>query len=521
MLMAAGLATMSAPVRAGDWITILLEDFEGDWTSEWHATDHNTDSLLDYWGPSDERGVGGSNSAWCAQVGYSSVNSLANSYNGYYDQNMQAVLQIVLPDMSGYSEVNLGFTYWASTGTTILSDYLEVRAWMGTFWDHLWKQPDVDTGGYWDFVFPIEVPVNAIWLSFTFISDDEVAGGPYEGVYLDDIVIEGFDDESPASTVSGLHEFYRNHTLYVPYIATDQGGSGVDYVELYYRFDGDASYTMYTTLSNPEGQWTSGFIQFDCDEVGDDDGTYDFYTVAVDKAGNVEYPSVIPQASCVVDTMAPTTNATALSGRLTGDWQNSTVSVELYAYDPGSGVATTSYRIGDGSWAEYDGPVMISTEGEFNFSYFSEDHAGNIEGIKTVALRMDFTNPTGNLSGGNMTYTHASVDLNWSSEDMMSGVDCCFLKVDDRAFEYFSNSSGTVSVSGLTEGNHTVTLRVFDNAGNQYETKMSFVVDIEDDETGDAASWEDYVTVLALGLIAFILVLAAVVLVVRRRRGIP
>jgi len=521
MMIVGLVSALSAPAGASDWVTIMLEDFEGDWTTQWNATDHNADSSRDYWGPSSVRGVGGSESAWCAQVGTNSIDSNPNSDNEYYDQNMQAALQIVLPDMSGYSEVNLGFTYWASTGTTVLSDYLEVRAWMGTFWDHLWKQPEVDTGGFWDFVFPLEIPVHAIWLSFTFISDDEVAGGPYEGVYLDDIVIEGLDEDSPASVVSGLHDYYRNHTVYVPYTATDQGGSGIDYVELYYRLGGVAGYTMYTTTDNPEGRWTTGFIQFDCYATGGGDGAYDFYTVAVDKAGNVETPSVIPQASCIVDTMIPMTNATALQGRLTGDWQNTTVSVELIALDPGSGVATTSYRVGDGSWTEYDGPVMISAEGEFNFSYFSEDHAGNIEGIKTVALRMDFANPTGNLSGDDMTYTHDSVNLSWSSEDMMSGVDCCLLKVDDRAFEYFSSPSGNVTFSQLADGDHTATLRVFDNAGNQFEATVNFVVDTGEDETEEETTSQDYTAALAVGLILLVLIVVVIVLFARMRRVNP
>jgi len=497
----------------------MLEDFEGDWTPRWNRTDHDTASGLDYWGGSTNRKVTGSASAWCAQVGYNSDNFYSNSYNGYYDQDMQAALQIALPDMSGYTDVVMGFYYWAETGSTVLNDYLEVRVWMGGFWDHLWKQPEVDTGGSWEFVY-LELPLNAVWLTFTFNSDDEVGLGPYEGVYVDTVIIAALDDEAPSSSVGDLDEYYASHNIYVPYAASDIGGSGVQYVELYYRIAGEAGYTLYVTPDNPDGWWTEDFVPFNCSAVGGD-GVYDFYTVAVDWASNREVETVVPQASCTVDTVAPVTNLTVLDGHIAGDWQNTTVTVELTAQDSVSGVEGTYYKIGNDSWLDYDEPVTVSEEGEFAFSYFSEDRAGNLESVTTIALKLDFGSPTGELTGGGTTYNASSVELSWSAEDLVSGVDYCLLKVDDRAFEYFSNPSGDATFSRLEDGNHTATLRVFDNAGNQYETTVNFVVDTGDDEVEEEATSDNLTALFAIGLILLVVIVVMIVLLARKRRVNP
>jgi hypothetical protein len=76
----------------------------------------------------------------------------------------------------------------------------------------------------------------------------------------------------------------------VPYVAWDEKGeketeySGVDYVELYYKVDRETKYSKYTTPDNPEGRWTESPIPF----TSPSGKTFEFYTIAVDKAGNKE-----------------------------------------------------------------------------------------------------------------------------------------------------------------------------------------------------------------------------------------
>ena len=77
--------------------------FESGWDSNWSANDYNSASGLDYWGISSYRSYSGTHSAYCAEVGTNSVNSIANNVNHYYDQDMNAWLEIPIGDISAWS----------------------------------------------------------------------------------------------------------------------------------------------------------------------------------------------------------------------------------------------------------------------------------------------------------------------------------------------------------------------------------------------------------------------------------
>ncbi|MCK4546161.1 MAG: hypothetical protein KAW17_01855 [Candidatus Eisenbacteria sp.] len=101
------------------------------------------------------------------------------------------------------------------------------------------------------------------------------------------------DNSIPSSSVEALPTYQTSLTFDVSY-STSDGTSGVASVELFYNVDGGA-YSSY-------GTFTSGPISF----TAGGDGTYGFYTIATDNAGNVEDPPASPpDASTIVDTTPP------------------------------------------------------------------------------------------------------------------------------------------------------------------------------------------------------------------------
>ena len=511
-IMALGsMAIFASPARAEADNLILFEGFDGSWDPGWYVTDHNTDSGIDYWGVTSHRSFVGTGSAWCAQIGFSSVNYYANSVNHYYDQDMQAVMQITVPDISGYESVTMEFYYWAETGTTALNDYLEVRAWNGWFWQHLWKQPEVDTGDSWDLAV-LDIPLNAIWLSFSFVSDDSVGLGPYEGVYVDAISVYGWDDTPPVSSITGLEECYASETVSIMYTAVDSGGSGVEHVELFYRKHGSGNYEKYTTPDNPNGTWTEGFVPFNC-SLADGFGGYDFYTLAEDATANREVPTAVPQASTMLDGIAPSTEAFVVGGSLPEGWINDTVSIELNASDDHSGVAVTSYSIDSGPWNEFNDTIEVSGEGEHTIAFYSEDNAGNKEGVKAVTFAIDMALPVAGLVPLEDTtpFVEPTVELMWVSMDMLSGIDYCLFRIDDRAFEFLGGSNGVIEAIHLEDGEHTATLRAYDCAGNYVEVSYDFTVDLGT-EAGteidiELLGWAAAIAVLLIAGIALVLLI--------------
>jgi hypothetical protein len=462
-------------------VTIISEGFEEDsWYDGWYRTDHNSDSGSDYWGGTTYRSYAGSRSAWCSQVGSSSVNALPNYVNHYYDQNMQAALEVCLPDLSGYDSVTLSFEYWALTGTTSLSDYLEVRAWTGHFWQHIWKQPTVNSGG-WAYI-ALSIPLETVWVSFTFVSDDIVGLGPYEGAYVDSVIIYGQDDTPPASSLDALEDYYTSSMIFLTYTAVDQGGSGVQHVELYYRIAGTAGYTKYTTEDKPDGFWTDTHVPFDSSLTGGD-GQYDFYIMATDNAGNDETPTVIPQTSTTIDTAPPLTVATYPEP--TGDgWWNASLTISLNASDATTGVAETWYRVDASNWTIYTDGIEMTGEwgfGRHNVSFCSVDLAGNNESTRQVQIGIDRFEPEFYAVGSfweSSVVDSSTVTVEWIAEDSQSGVAYTLFRVDDRAFEYFGPGLSEAEVRYLEEGEHELTFIAVDEAGNTLTVTHTFEVDL-------------------------------------------
>src|SRR3954470_10480192 len=124
----------------------------------------------------------------------------------------------------------------------------------------------------------------------------------------------------------------------ITYSADDGAGSGVASVELWAKAPGDSGYSRATTETTPRSPSCSY-----SPTAGD--GTYSFYTVAVDTLGNREGAPTQPDAQTNFDSTAPSSSATAPATRAggaipitytAGDGAGSGVAnVELWAKGPG------------------------------------------------------------------------------------------------------------------------------------------------------------------------------------------
>jgi kumamolisin len=88
------------------------------------------------------------------------------------------------------------------------------------------------------------------------------------------------------------------------------------------------------------------------------------------------------------DTIAPTTSST-LTGIQQGQDYVGPVLLTLTAYDYGypgygSGVASTVHQVNGGAWRGYTGPFYFVVPGTYNVSFYSKDHAGNVEATNRI-----------------------------------------------------------------------------------------------------------------------------------------
>src|SRR5205823_4060177 len=150
-------------------------------------------------------------------------------------------------------------------------------------------------------------------------------------------------------------------TISVDYSASDDApSSGLDKVDLYAKAPGDSSYAKVATDSTPGATGSFSYA------AAAGDGSYRFYTVATDKAGNAEASPSSADTEPLLNTPKPISPPTSLpisnSTTIAVDYSASDADpssgldkVDLYAKAPGDSgyakVATDSSPGGSGSFS--------------------------------------------------------------------------------------------------------------------------------------------------------------------------
>lgn len=156
----------------------------------------------------------------------------------------------------------------------------------------------------------------------------------------------------------------------------DDASSGVAEVSLWFSKDGGA-WTEFDSIPNE----TDGTFHF----IPEGEGTYEFYTIALDKAGNQEDAPGTADSASVYDTTKPASvcDSPAYSNE-------PTFAVDFDANDDSSGMAEVSlwYNKDGAGWKHYDtiadtpaGSFDFNApdEGEYGFYTIALDRAGNAE----------------------------------------------------------------------------------------------------------------------------------------------
>lgn len=183
-------------------------------------------------------------------------------------------------------------------------------------------------------------------------------------------------------------------------------------------------------------------------------------------------------------------------------WYRSPVSVALSSVDNPTIISTvdpaivylsgeyrTYYRLNNGGVQHYFSPFILSQDGIYTVSYWSEDFAANTENSQNRIIRIDQTPPETNdaLAGtmGLNDWWISDVTVSLTATDNLSGVDETFYKIDG-GIEQTYTSSFVLTEDGI----HTVQYRSRDISGNledwnSIEIKIDQtppVIDIESDK---------------------------------------
>lgn len=518
---------------SADSTVIFTEDFEHAWPGTlpngWDRWDRNDASDIDYWCRSMYEAVSPTHAAWCAQIGYNSFSQNAmnknitrledpnatyqpKDYVLLYDTNMDAYMRRPLVGIDSFTSVTITFRYWALTGnstTSLGNDYMWVSVTssaddMPSSGDRteIWKQPASNSSG-WRTV-TLSIPTDSTWITFNFRSGAEIPeGGPFIGVFLDDIVVEGTDDQPPTSRVGSLPAATNQRSFDVP-ITISERGSGLKYIELWYRINGSGNFVLYTASDTLSGRWAAGPIPF----LAPIEGRYELFSRTADIWGNVEPLKTSADAVIAVDAVPPSSVA-AVTGMWGGfGWYISPANINLTGWDDSNGVSRITYRLDGGPWNEYSGPLTVSVDGRHVMEYYATDRAGNAEPVRTASFQVDLSGPTvtfGEAEGG--VFSSGDAVVSFEASDPISGIGLADYSVDGSGFKTLSQDVQRITLSGLADGSHHIVLRVWDNAGNPTETTLRISVDhtAASTDLASAAAPIAITAITVLGLVAVII----------------
>ena len=185
------------------------------------------------------------------------------------------------------------------------------------------------------------------------------------------------------------------------------------------------------------------------------------------------------------DVIAPvvTADVVALAGAGSNGWLLGPARVTLTGHDDRAGAVAIEQRIGDGLWASYGDPILVEQSGQTEIAFRGTDAAGLTGEPQTVRVLIDsdapVTTATVSPEGGAGTTTEP-VSVALTASDETSGVARTQYRLDGGRWV---DSDGS-AIAVATEGEHTLTFRSTDIAGNR-EAEQTISISITQPEFVD------------------------------------
>ena len=315
------------------------------------------------------------------------------------------------------------------------NDYMFDDAWINTWWhDGSYPGPVIDYAKVPDN--PTLARTTALWAIGDIISPTVSIVSPADGEYVKGI---------PIITVSA-----------------EDGESGIDKVEFYIN-----GILTSTHVETPyEFSWSTTTLI---------DGVYSIEAVAYDKAGNTNSDSI----SVIVDNTEPTLSIISPES---GTFVGGSVTLRFYIFD--TNLLSVTYAVNGGAPVDITGEASFTIDtttlidGTHAIAVTATDKAGNSV-TETLALVVDNTPPSVSITApASGSYLKDTVLVNVSGDD--ANFEMMRLLISGELVQTWT-TGGTQTyswdTSTYTDGSYTITLVVYDKAGNTNSDSISVIVD--------------------------------------------
>jgi hypothetical protein len=277
------------------------------------------------------------------------------------------------------------------------------------------------------------------------------------------------DTAAPSSQAASAASA-NSTAIAVTYSAAD-GGSGLAAVELWAKAPGAGAYAKAATDSSPGASGSFSYT------AAAGQGTYSFYTRALDNAANYEPAPSVPDSSTVLDTTPPETTIDSGPAGATGD---PTPTFGFSSSEPGSGFQC---RLDTASFASCSSPLTTATlpDGPHSFEVRATDAAANTDPTPAQrAFTVDTAAPSSQAASA-ASANSTAIAVTYSAADGGSGLAAVELWAKapgagayaKAATDSSPGASGSFSYTAAAgQGTYSFYTRALDNAAN-YEPAPS------------------------------------------------
>jgi hypothetical protein len=342
--------------------------------------------------------------------------------------------------------VELWYRYGAANGT----------------WTTGWTLSSTDTAAPWSFGFAFADGQGY----YEFHTRAYDAAANYEGAPATADVGYGYDTGVPSSACDVVGAYWRATASMTITATASDAGSGPSMVTLFYRYSAaNVTFGGWIPFGNDSAAPWSWSFNFPASQ-----GHYEFYTLAMDAAGNMEASPASADVRHGYDSVAPATVVGALPGTIDS---LSPRTINATGADATSGIMSVSlwYCFNGGAWTNFGAdaaaPYQFSftwPAGEGTYAFYSTgaDMAGNPEAAPsgndtwTVVL-LDSVGPATtlaigapNLTSANATFVTPSTPLNLTASDNISGVASIWYRVWNGTWSNWTLYHGNFTLAGTT-----------------------------------------------------------------------
>ncbi len=235
---------------------------------------------------------------------------------------------------------------------------------------------------------------------------------------------------------------------------------------------------LYSGMSNydvrlNEGEWIAVGMYTTYNFTGLVQGENMLWVRAVAVAGNTNETSV----TVVLDSTVPSVSVDApIDGAA---FPASSVEAAWSGSDQESGIASYQYRVDGGEWYEM-GSVLNATltglsDGEHTLEVMAVDNAGN-NATASASFTVDTVGPFVSIVSPSNGTAVNSKTVRWEGQDATSGLDHYEYSLDGGNWTYVASATEH-EFEGLSDGGHTVAIKMVDVAGLTGWANVTFTLD--------------------------------------------